>query len=129
MMKTVIRLIIVSILLLVAAPAYSGSALQVFACQQDENASEAQLEAVASAWLKAAKAMKGGENMEVYLNFPTAAYMGENDFMFIMILPNFAEWGVFMDGYKGSPASKVDAEMGELADCPDSSLWESEKIE
>jgi hypothetical protein len=37
--------------------------------------------AVASAWLKAAKAMKGGENMEVYLNFPTAAYMGENDFI------------------------------------------------
>ena len=128
-MKIIIRLAIVCILLLVAAPAYSGSALQVFACQQDENATEAQLEAVASAWLKAAKLMKGGENLEVYLNYPSAAQMDENDFMFILIAPSFSEWGVFMDGYKGSPASKVDAEMGDLADCPDSSLWESEKIE
>ena len=128
-MKTIIRLIIVSILLLVAAPAYSGSAVHVFACQQDENATEAQLEAVATAWLKAAKLTKGGENLEVYLNFPMAAQMGENDFMFILIAPNFAEWGVFMDNYKDSPAHKVDPEMGDLADCVDSSLWESEKIE
>lgn len=128
-MKTIIRLVIVSLLLLVTAPAYSGSAIQVFSCQQDENATEAQLEAVASAWLKAAKQMKGGENLEVYLNYPAAAQMGEDDFLFILIAPTFAEWGVFMDGYKDSPASKVDAEMGDLADCPDSSLWESEKIE
>jgi hypothetical protein len=128
-MKTIIRLVLISMLLLIAAPAYSGSALHVFSCQQDEEATEAQIEAVASAWLKAAKSMKGGENLEVYVSWPTAADMGENDFMFIMIAPNFAEWGVFMDGYKGSPASKVDPQMGDLADCPDSSLWESEKME
>ena len=128
-MKTMIRLVLVSMLLLIAAPAYSGSALHVFSCQQDEESSEAQIEAVASAWLKAAKSMKGGENMEVYVSYPTAVDMGENDFMFIITVPSFAEWGVFMDGYKDSPASKVDAQMGDHADCPDSSLWESEKIE
>jgi hypothetical protein len=55
--------------------------------------------------------------------------MGEKDFQFVLVAPSFAEWGVFMDGYPGSPASKVDTGLDDLADCPDSSLWKSVEIE
>jgi hypothetical protein len=127
-MKTLIRLAAVSLLMIMAAPAFAGSALQVYACQQDDSATEDKLAEVASAWKAAANKMPGGENIEVYLNFPVAATMGEDDFMFVVIAPSFAEWGTFMDGYDGSPASKVDHKMGDLADCPDSSLWESETV-
>jgi hypothetical protein len=127
-MKNIMRLVIVSILMIVAAPVYSASVVQVFDCQQDEDATEAQLEAQSVKWLKAAKTMKGGENIEVYLNFPMAAQMDENDFMFILIAPSFAEWGVFMDGYKGSAAAQVDTGFVDLADCPDSGLFESVAI-
>ena len=128
-MKSFIRLVIISLLMTVAVPAFAGSAIQVFSCQQDDKASDADLEKVASAWLKAAKGMPGGENVEVYLNFPVAAQMGENDFLFVVIMPSLTEWGLFMEGYPGSAASKVDADFGDLADCPDSSLWESVKAE
>ncbi len=124
-MKVFIRIMFVSLLLILAAPVYSDPAIQVYACQQSDEASDEQLEKVASAWLKAAKGMPGGENLEVFINFPVAAYMGENDFMFIVKAPSLQEWGEFMDAYPGSAASKVDEEFGDLADCPDSSLWES----
>ncbi len=127
-MNLIRRLMIISILMIVAAPAYSASVVQVFDCEQDEDATEAQLEAQAVRWLKAARSMKGGENMEVYLNFPMAAQMDENDFSFILIAPSFAEWGVFMDGYKGSAAEQADTGFVDLADCPDSGLFESVAI-
>lgn len=116
-------------LMIVAAPAYSGSVVHIFDCEQDEEATRGQLEAVAAKWLKAAKGQKGGEQFEAYLNFPRAAAMGEGDFTLVLIAPSFAEWGTFIDGYEGSAAAhEVDAEWDELADCPDSSLWESVAI-
>jgi len=39
-----------------------------------------------------------------------------------------AEWGLFWDGYEGSPASKVDQGSQSKAICPDSALWEVVEI-
>ena len=129
-MKTIIRLMIISILMMIAAPAWSSSdAVAVYTCQQDDQASEADVRAAATAWLKAAKGMKGGENVEVRVMFPVAASMGESDFLFVVLAPNLAEWGTFMDGYEGSAAAKQDKEFADIADCPDSALWESFKAE
>ena len=128
-MSTVIRLIIISMLMMVAVPAWSGSAVSVYVCEQDENASEADVNAAAAEWLKAAKGMKGGENMEVYTMFPVAATMGASDFMVIVIAPTFAEWGTFMDAYEGSAVADADKKFADIADCPDSALWESFKAE
>ncbi len=128
-MKIFMRLVFVSILMIVAAPSYSASVVHVFSCEQDEEATRKDLEAVATKWLKAAKTQKGGDQLEAYLNFPRAAQMGEKDFSFILLAPSFAEWGVFIDGYEGSAAAQnIDNEWDELADCPDSSLWESVAI-
>jgi len=126
-MKTIIRLAIISILMLIAAPAWSGSAVAVYTCEQDDDASEADINAAAAAWLEAAKGMKGGDNLEVFVMFPMAVTMGESDFLFIVTAPTFAEWGTFMDGYEGSAAAESDKKYGDVADCPDSALWESVK--
>ena len=56
---------------------------------------------------------------------PVAVTMGESDFLFIVKAPSFAEWGTFMDGYEGSAAAEADKTYADIADCPDSALWES----
>jgi len=116
--------------MMVAAPAWSAdAAMQYFKCEQHEEATDEQLEEVAAAWLKAARQMKGGENLKVFLNFPVVAQMGEYDFFFVIVAPSLAEWGEFMAGYSGSPAEDVDEDFGNKADCPDSILFEGVKVE
>lgn len=128
-MKTVIRLAILSILMMVAAPAWSGSAVAVYQCEQGDEASEADVNEAVAEWLKAAKTMTGGKNLNAFAMFPMAATMGDFDFMFIVTAPTFAEWGAFMDGYEGSAAAEADKKYGDIAICPDSALWESFRTE
>lgn len=119
----------VATLLAFAAPAYSGGqAMQIYYCSQDEDASDEQVDEIAMAWLKAARSMKGGENLQGYLRFPVAADAGEDDFVVVLIAPSFAEWGTFTDGYAGSPAEDVDDQFEEIADCTRSTLWESHEV-
>ena len=133
-MNSAIRLMLVSamlfaVVMVAAAPAYSAQVTQVFSCEEEDEATEAGLKAVAKEWLKAAKTMKGGENIEVTLYFPVAVdKTGEIDFLMLVTAPSFAEWGLFWDGYEGSPASKVDQGSASIAICPDSALWEVVEI-
>ncbi len=128
-MKALIQLMIVSMIMIIAAPAWSDSALHVLTCEQDEETTDEQVETISSEWLKAAKAIKGGENLELYLNFPVAAKVGEVDFAMILIAPSFAEWGTFMDNYAGSAAEAIDDKYKDDLDCGNGTLWESVKIE
>lgn len=128
-MNKVIRLILIAILMMVAAPAWSGSAVAVYQCEQGDDASEADVLAAVADWLQAAKAMKGGENIDAFVMFPMAATMGEFDMLFIVTAPSFAEWGTFMDGYEGSAAAEADKKYADTAICPDSALWESFRME
>ncbi len=124
-MNAIMRLILISMLMMVAAPAWSSSVMAVYTCEQDEDASEADVTAAAEEWLQAAKGMKGGENLEVFTMFPVAVTMGESDFLFVVKAPSLAEWGTFMDGYAGSAVADADKKHADIADCPDSALWES----
>ena len=123
-MKYILRLMIVTILLLAAIPAHS-EVVQVLTCEQDDDATEAALEAQAVKWLKAARGMKGGDQLEMRLLHPWVAEMGQKDFSVVVIAPSLEAWGLFFDNYKGSPAAEVDSGFNDLADCADSSLWES----
>jgi len=128
-MKMMIRMMAIAMLMAVAVPAYSAdAAMQYFKCQQEDGATDEQLEAQASAWLKAAHGMKGGENLKAYLNFPVVAQMGEYDFFFVIVAPSLAEWGEFMANYSGSDVEQVDDEFEKLAVCPDSVLFEGVKV-
>ena len=127
-MKTFTRSVLVSLLLFIAAPAYSGSgmqAIQIFNCEFNGDATVEQVLTMASSWLKAANGMPGGKNLEAIIRFPVAeGPAGTGDFRFVITTPTFAEWGAFTDAYEGSAASKVDDEFDNLADCGGSTMWE-----
>jgi hypothetical protein len=129
-MKTFTRSILVSLLLIIAAPAYSISGsqvLQIFVCEfVDDKVSDDQVLELATAWLKAAKQMEGGANMGLVIRFPIAEGDGvKGDFTWVITTPTFTEWGAFTDAYEGSAASKVDDQLFDnLADCGQSTIWE-----
>jgi len=129
-MKTLLGLMLVAVLLIGAAPAYSAEATQMWKCELDDDATEQQVRQGAQEWLKAAKGMAGGENLKAYVYFPVAVNMtGTTDLMFVVVAPSFEEWGKFWDSYEGSPASKVDKQNQEIGVvCPDSALWESIEV-
>ena len=108
MMKTAGISIAAAMLAFGATPAMSAEAWQAFQCELIDEATESDVLAGAKKWLAAARTMKGGENIRLSIHFPVAAASADHDFVFILRVPSFAEWGMFWDGYEGSPAHKVD---------------------
>jgi len=128
-MNTTVRLMLVCMLMVVAAPAYAAQPTQMWKCEVLEDFSEEEVIASAGEWLKAARTMKGGERLEAYVYFPVAVNaIGEADVWFVVTAPSFEEWGKFWDNYAGSPAAAVD-QRNQKVDCPNSALWEAVKIE
>ena len=128
-MRTFTRLFLAALLLVIAAPAYSAMAVQVFVCEFHDETTEEQVLEMTSAWYKAAQGVPGGKDMEVYVRFPVAeGPQSEGDFVFSIAVPSFADWGAFTDAYEGSAASEVDDDFDDLVDCGDSTLWEATKI-
>jgi hypothetical protein len=128
-MKTLIRLMVISVLMFVAAPAWSDAAIHLYHCELEDEAHDDALTEIASKWLEVARGMKGGENLQVNLYFPIAVEMGESDFIFMVVAPSFAEMGAFLDAYADSPLEDVDDEFDKLAVCPHSTMWESIPVE
>ena len=126
-MKTFIQLMIISMLMLIASPAYSD-AIQIFNCEYDGDVTEEEFHDMAGKWLAAAKATKGGENIKIYIRFPVAASVDDIDFKFVIVTPNFAEWGAFTDAYELSKLQDIDDELEKVATCNDASLWEGGEI-
>jgi hypothetical protein len=126
-MKIFIRLMIISMLMLVASPAYA-EAIQIFNCEYEGDATEDDVFEMAGKWLKAAKTVKGGENIQIVVRFPVAASVDDIDFKFVLVLPTFAEWGAFTDAYDLSKLQEIDDELFKVADCNDASMWEGEVI-
>jgi hypothetical protein len=128
-MNTIVRLMLVFMLMIVAAPTFAAEATQMWKCEMDDDASEADVIAGAQEWLKAAKTMEGGKQLQASVYFPVAVNAtGEVDAFFIVVAPTFEEWGKFWDNYAGSPAEKVDIKNREQVVCPDSAVWESVRI-
>ena len=127
-MKTVIRIFIIATLLVFAAPAHS-SALQLFNCELTEAATTDDVFDMAAKWLKVAKTLKGGENLQIFIRHPIAASTDDIDFKLVLALPTFAEWGVFTDAYEGADSiAAADDEFEKIADCNDSAMWEGEEV-
>lgn len=129
MIKTIVQSVLISTLAMASAPAHAADAWQVFNCELVDDKTEADVIAAAKKWLKAARTMKGGEELQVSVHFPMAAASWDSDFKLILKAPSFAAWGTFWDGYEGSPADKVDQEHDEITACPSSMLFEAVAIE
>ncbi len=128
-MNKMIILVFVGVLMIVNAPAWSDTVSNAYKCEQQDSASDDDVMEAASAWLKAAKEVKGGENLQVYVHFPVVAAMGETDFLFVVKAPSLAEWGIFMDNYQGDTLAEEDKRFAEIAACPDSTLFQSAQVE
>jgi hypothetical protein len=129
-MNTILRLILAPMLMIVAVPAYSGTAVHIFECALTDEASEDAIGAQASKWLAAARTMKGGEEFDAYIFFPVAAQTNDTDFKFMIVAPSLESLGAFWDGYTDdSPAAQLDDENPGFTACPDSALWEGVKVE
>ncbi len=125
-MRTIVMLMAVSMLMIVAAPAYSAETVHIFWCEEGPDATEEKVEALASNWLKAAKTMKGGAQLKAYVYYPVAAKLpGETDLLFLVVAPSIAEWGMFWDSYKDSPAERADMANRDVVICTHSALMES----
>jgi len=127
-MKTLIHLALISLLMVFASPAHS-EAIQIFNCEYVDEATEDDVFDMASKWLAAAKTLKGGKNLKVIVRFPVAASVDDIDFKFVLVTPDFSEWGVFTDNYEASKLIEIDDELEKIADCNDASLWEGEAVE
>ncbi len=127
-MKTFAKLFLTSLLLIMAVPAYSDTdaqVIQIFICEFNDDATSDQLLDMTAEWLKAARAMDGGENIQVGIRFPIAeGPAAEGDFRFIIVTPTFTDWGKFTDAYEGSGVAEVDNRLNVLADCGQSTIWE-----
>ena len=129
-MKTFTISLIAALLLIIAAPAYSARAVQVFVCEFVDDTTEEQVLEMTATWLKAAQGVPGGKDIEVFVRFPVAeGPQSEGDFVFSVAVPSFADWGKFTDAYDDSAASVVDDDFDELVECGDSTLWEATRIQ
>jgi len=128
-MKTALRIFTIAILMVLAAPAYSD-AIQMFNCQLTDDATTDDVLDMSAKWLKVAKTMKGGENLKVFVRHPIAASSDDVDFVFVVTVPTFAEWGAFTDAYEVTDMiAAIDDEYEKVADCNDSAIWEGAEIE
>jgi hypothetical protein len=134
-MNNLVRLMLVcmlmigSMLMIKAAPAYAAEAMQMWKCEMEGDTTEEEVTAMARDWVKAARTMAGGKGLEANVYFPVAVNVtGKVDVLFVIHAPSFVEWGKFWDNYSGSPANAVGERNREKIICPDSALWESVKI-
>ena len=128
-MNTIVRLMLVSLLVVVAVPSSAEEAWHVYQCEILDETTEDQIIELTESWLKSARTVKGGENVELYVFFPVAAQMGASDLRILVKVPSFAEWGAFWDIYDESAAADIEDSWSEVMDCPDSWLFEGFKIE
>ena len=126
-MKTLTRLAIISLFMVIASPVYA-EAIQIFNCEYEGDATEDDVNAMGGKWLAAAKTLKGGKNLRIYIRYPVAASVDDIDFKFVLTTPDFAEWGAFTDAYEMSKLEEIDDELEKIASCEDASLWEGGEL-
>jgi hypothetical protein len=126
-MNNIIRLLTATALSCACTLA-NADVIQVWNCKMHDGKTAADLQAVSSAWLAAAKQLPGNEKLEVWHNFPVAANVGDGGFSFVTITPDFQAWGKATEAYPGSGAEETDQAWEEVASCSGNSLWASEQV-
>ncbi len=125
-MKTKFFWIFGLVMMFASGPAFAGKAMQMWNCGLEDGVSEEDVEKKASEWLKAARKIDGGENLEAMLLFPVAVNAsGDTDLVFMVTAPSFAEWGRFWDAY---PSAEDFTDDDGAMFCPDSVIWEAMKV-
>jgi len=113
-----------------AGPALGrGRAVQWWRCELIGDATEEQVLEAAQKWLAAARTVKGGRNLQLYVNFPVVVNAtGKVDLLLMLGAPSFEEWGEFWDNYGDSAAGDAEDASEKIMVAPDSVLWEAFRI-
>ncbi|MCP3964160.1 MAG: hypothetical protein GY719_40540 [bacterium] len=124
-------MLVLAMMTVVAAPAYSSDVMQFWHCEMEEGTTEEEVEELAQAMLEAVRKMDGGKDADVMVFFPVAVTnMGNTDFILVLSAPSFTDWGKFWDGYSDdSPMAKVDEMNDGKVICPESAIWEGVRME
>lgn len=128
-MKIFVRLILVSMLMIAAVPAFSGEVVQMWRCEISDGVTEERIQAQALEWLTETRKLPGGEGFNCYVYFPVAVNAtGQMDLILVVTAPSFEEWGKVWDNYHGSDSAEMEMRNLEFIVCPDSTLWESFEV-
>ena len=122
-MKSLIRTLAITMLMVFAAPAYS-EAIQIYNCTFEGDATDVDVHDMAKKWVAAAKTLPGGKNLQVAIRYPVAASVDDIDFKFVVVIPTFADWGAFTDAYDASKLQEIDDQLFKISNCGESSVWE-----
>jgi hypothetical protein len=106
----------------------SADVVQVWECTLHGGKTEADVMKASSAWLAAARSMKGGAELKIYHEFPLAADPGVGGFNFVLTAADPATWGTFFNSYDSSAAAKADEDWNNVASCGGSTLWSSSEV-
>ena len=128
MKKLVPGSILAAFLLMMSSAASADSFIHLWTCKLGDDASQEDMMQWSQDWLKAAKSVDGGADFKVYLEYPLAAQGEGGTFNWILVVPDLASWGTFMDAYPDSAAAEVDDTFEELGTCSGSSLWASLEV-
>ncbi len=107
------------------ATAYSDSVLHIWSCKLNDEKTEDDLMKASSAWLKVAKGMDGGADINAFVSyaiFSNAPNREDGSFSFVLRTPDLKSWAALFNDYPDSPLGKADQAWGEVATCSDSSL-------
>ena len=125
MKRTAITLWIAGALAAFAAPVAANDFDQVWSCELKPGRSLDDARAAARTWLAAAKSMKHGGELQVFIRYPIVVSDSENRFDFVVRAPSLAAWGAFYDTYDdGTPVAEADLEFAAVASCSGSTMWE-----
>ncbi len=129
MKKIIIASLTASVTFLFTASAYADSILQIWDCELNDDRTPADVIAASSVWLKAAKNNEGGEDIEVFVEFPFVGDAEDGDFFFVLSVADTKIWGAFNHDYPDSPAGQAEEAWADVATCSESSLSASVDIE
>lgn len=125
MKKVIFRALVVVLLLFIAVPLHATTLVQVFPCTINEGNTEEDVAVYIAEYLKSARSIKGGADMEIYIN--SALAPKSTGIEIVTIFPSFAAWGHFIDDLPASPLVEltVGAEKQGKLTCSGGKIWAS----
>ncbi len=130
MHKRIIATLVLLLTYLFSAPVFANNVIQIWVCQLHDGKTGADAVEVTEVWLKAAKSVAGGEDLNVILRLPIAADAADDSFRFVLIASDATSWGVWFDNSSTDFAlAEANTTWNEVASCSSSSMWAGVPIE
>jgi hypothetical protein len=130
MNKKLLATLAITATMMFSAPAFADSVLHIWKCKINDGYTGADVTAASVAWLEAARKVEGGADMDVFLDWPIAAHVGDGEFNFVMAVADEQTWGTFYGSEAASDAMEAaNTAWTEVAACSSSSMWYSNELE